>query len=77
MKVAAHPLMVAVALGLVAPSALEAVEEDDRERDRTLAPLFPEDDEIRVTQPEAWEPGEAPSADEFHRVELEWLRQSK
>ncbi|MEQ1564595.1 MAG: hypothetical protein ABMA64_03070 [Myxococcota bacterium] len=63
MKFDAHPLVVAVALGLLGPGAL--VEEERGEG--CDSPLRCEGE---------WEPGEAPSADEFHRVELEWLKQA-
>lgn len=77
MKVVVHPLVVAVALGLVSPDALEV--------EPTSAPSAPCEgctDELlsqvsaAPTSSEAvvWSPGEFPSSEELHRVELEWLR---
>ena len=66
MKLEAHPLVVAVALGLLGPGAL--VEEDEPD---TEAPCS--DCEGRNSVAE-WEPGEAPDPEEFHRVEIEWLK---
>jgi hypothetical protein len=61
MKVDAHPLMVAVALGFLGPAAL-AGEDDDE------SPLaFGISDSTTE-----YEPGPAPDADELQRVELEW-----
>lgn len=68
MKLEAHPLVVAVALGLLGPGAL--VEEDDFDSD---APCSGCDDTNTVAD---WEPGEAPDPEEFHRVEIEWLKRS-
>jgi hypothetical protein len=70
MKVDAHPLVVAVALGMLGPAAL--LDEDDRDEAECLGCEL-EDDKVVTT--EGWQPGPAPSADEFHRVELEWLKQ--
>jgi hypothetical protein len=66
MKLDAHPLIVAVALGMLGPGALVDDDGDDTE-------LFSagEDDKVAT-----WEPGPAPSPEEFHRVELEWLKQA-
>jgi len=67
MKVAAHPLLVAVALGLLAPPALEAVN-DEVTRRRDHASTDPEPDApVLVSEPDA---------DDLHRVEIEWLRLS-
>ena len=63
MKVVAHPLIVAVALGLLGPTALEVQDEktdrgcigsDDANHDHRFSDL------------------EAPEADDFERVQLEW-----
>lgn len=71
MKVAAHPLVVAVALGLLAPQALEAAAPEQ-------PPTCHDDDDSVAddagTTTVVWEPGEAPSPEEIHRVELEWLK---
>jgi hypothetical protein len=66
MKVDAHPLLVAVALGLLGPAVLEA--DDDRD-DSDASSMFKIADEAETP---AWEPGPAPDPEEFHRVELEW-----
>lgn len=68
MKLEVHPLVVAVALGLLGPGAL--VEEDESEE----VPCTGCGDSHTVTE---WEPGEAPDPDEFHRVEIEWLKLEK
>ena len=68
MKLEAHPLLVAVALGLLGPSVLE---EDDTEE--VPCSGCGDDDNSAVAE---WEPGEAPDPDEFHRVEIEWLKHS-
>ena len=70
MKVVAHPLVVAVALGLVAPDTLEVAEPEPK-----VAPCEGCPGELSTSS--AWEPTEAPSAEEFHRVELEWLAATK
>jgi len=70
MKVAAHPMVVAVALGLLSPASLEAVQERDDRRSpcsdcegealpptATVAAVSPEVDDALVV-----ELGEAPSA---------------
>src|SRR5687767_10765162 len=64
MKVDAHPLLVAVALGLLGPAVLET--EDDRDDSESMLRLEPSD------VPKEWEPGPAPDPEEFHRVELQW-----
>lgn len=72
MKFEAHPLVVAAALGLIGPGALiEDLDEDS------------EDQPERIVEVDGWEPDfgfgdlQAPAADEFHRVELEWLKLEK
>jgi hypothetical protein len=67
MKLEAHPLVVAVALGLLGPGAL--VEDDEPEDSETSCSGCPNTDAVAE-----WEPGEAPDPDEFHRVEIEWLK---
>jgi hypothetical protein len=62
MKLDAHPLVVAVALGLLGPGALDG----DEEEDPTCASCD------RVEDPYA--PGDEPDTDEIARVELEWSR---
>jgi hypothetical protein len=68
MKLEAHPLLVAVALGLLGPGVLE---EDDTEE--VPCSGCGDDDKNAVAE---WEPGEAPDPEEFHRVEIEWLKHS-
>lgn len=68
MKVAAHPLVVAVALGMLGPGALEATLDDREDRDdcRTCS-----------TEGEVVVAGESmviPSAEEFQAVEIAWLK---
>lgn len=65
MKVAAHPLVVAVALGLIAPDALEAQAPAESSAPCANCP------DGHVSE---WNPAEVPSAEELHRVEIEWLR---
>lgn len=65
MKVAAHPLVVAVALGLLAPDALEA---------HPVEKTSPSADCPDAHSHSRWEPAEPPSDEELHRVELEWLK---
>lgn len=64
MKLDAHPMVVAVALGLLGPGVL--FEEDDEESCATCGhdPADP--------VAESWEPGPAPDPEEFHRVALLW-----
>ncbi|MBX2797673.1 MAG: hypothetical protein KTR31_08400 [Myxococcales bacterium] len=62
MKVVAHPLVVAVALGLLAPPALEEVASE------SPRPCVDCDDDGKTVS--KWEPTAEPSAEEFHRVEL-------
>ena len=70
MKVAAHPLVVAVALGLLAPDALESYTPDTKP-----SPCIDCDEAKADSEQEtAWQPSEAPSAEEFHRVEVAWLK---
>ena len=69
MKVDAHPLLVAVALGLLGPAVLET--EDDRDDSETSLTLKTGDLELGETTHD-WDPGHAPDAAELHRVELEW-----
>jgi hypothetical protein len=64
MKLEAHPLVVAVALGLLGPGAL--VEEDEQDSETSCSGCS-----NAVAE---WEPGEAPDPEEFHRVEIEWLK---
>lgn len=65
MKIDAHPLVVAVALGLLGPGVLI---ERDEEEDEPCAGCS-------ESEPKAeWEPGDAPDPEEFHRVEIEWLK---
>jgi hypothetical protein len=71
MKIDAHPLVVAVALGLLGPGVLLRDEEEREEpcegcRDHDLEPAV-----------SPWEPGPAPDPEEFHRVEIEWLKQTQ
>ena len=68
MKLEAHPLVVAVALGLLGPGALVADEDD------TDGASYNEDGDGPTTTVAEWEPGVAPNAEEFHRVEIEWLK---
>ena len=70
MKLEAHPLVVAVALGLLGPGAL--VEEDEQESEAPCSGCG--DPNTAVAE---WEPGEAPDPAEFHRVEIEWLKLEK
>jgi hypothetical protein len=62
----AHPLVVAAALGLLGPAALAFEEEEEESAPCAGCP------ESAVAQ--EWEPGPAPDPEEFHRVELEWLK---
>ena len=87
MKFDAHPLVVAVALGLLGPAVLESEDEQDSEHVTTSskdtsrvteyqAGPAPDPDEFRTT---------GPSGPEFHQVEIrttgpagpedEWLKQ--
>lgn len=63
MKFDAHPLAVAVALGLLGPGVLET---EDEHEDTEVA-----DGHTRVVE---YEPGPMPDPDELHRVEIEWLK---
>lgn len=76
MKIAAHPLVVAAALGLLGPKALEGLVEDDEPRlgcptqnedDTTPADDFGQLDETLFTI-------EAPSGEEVARVEDAWRK---
>jgi hypothetical protein len=82
MKIGAHPLVVAVALGLLAPGALEVVDDDE---ERTAAcgdcggsadvlPVTELADAVRPDAADAWANVDAPSAEDFHQVELAWLK---
>ncbi len=71
MKVVAHPLVVAVALGLLAPQALEA------EAAEPTTTCLGDGDIGGEATSSVWEPSEAPSAEEIHRVELEWLKATR
>lgn len=73
MKIDAHPLVVAVALGLLGPGVLmERGEEGDDPFTGCGGSEDPCSDD-RDTRLE-WEPGETPDPEEFHRVEIEWLK---
>ena len=72
MKVDAHPLLVAVALGLLGPAVLET--EDDRDDSETSLFLKTSDLELGESPTNDWDPGMAPDAAELHRVEIEWLK---
>ncbi|MCB9689545.1 MAG: hypothetical protein H6735_31195 [Alphaproteobacteria bacterium] len=62
MKLDAHPLVVAVAMGLLNPAALVDVEDDEAIVEH-------------VSADESWEPMfPAPDEAELHRVEIEWLK---
>jgi hypothetical protein len=61
MKLDAHPLVVAVALGLLGPGAL-ASEEDEDSRAEACCPPSPDHDAF----------GDEPDTDEIARVEREW-----
>lgn len=61
-KVGAHPLVVAVAMGLLGPSLLTEIDEDD------ALSVSVEDD----TDTHAADVPEPPSSDEFARVENLW-----
>jgi hypothetical protein len=75
MKIDAHPLVVAVALGLLGPGVLLR-EEEEREEPCEGCPDHDHESEYAPTTAQ-WEPGEAPDPEEFHRVEIEWLKQTK
>ena len=68
MKLDAHPLVVAVALGLLGPAALASEDEEDEDVAHASSPLPASQHEP------VWTPGPAPDADEIHRVEIEWLK---
>ena len=68
MKLDAHPLVVAVALGLLGPAALASEDEEEGAAHASSPPPGPSSEV-------AWSPGPAPDADEIHRVEIEWLKQ--
>lgn len=74
MKFEAHPLVVAAALGLIGPGALPGALGEDLDDDT-------EDRPERIVEVDGWEPDfselQAPAAEEFHRVELEWLKLEK
>lgn len=76
MKIAAHPLVVAVALGLVAPEALEERATDGTTGPRAVdhSPAAPDLAAHHEAPATEWSPAELPSAEELHRVELEWLK---
>lgn len=77
MKVAAHPLVVAVALGLIAPDALEAqplMEPPECADCPDPGSFIGGSTTLEVSE---WAPGESPSDEELHRVELEWLKASR
>jgi hypothetical protein len=71
MKIDAHPLVVAVALGLLGPGVLLR---EDEERDEPCEGCQDHELDTNISQ---WEPGPAPDPEEFHRVEIEWLKQTK
>lgn len=48
MKVSAHPMLVAVALGLLGPNALAAPESDDEAKERSMSPETTADDQLRA-----------------------------
>jgi hypothetical protein len=63
-KVGAHPLVVAVAMGLLAPSTLTEIDDGD------ALNVSVTDDDFEATQ--AADVPEPPSSDEFARVENLW-----
>jgi len=63
MKLDAHPLVVAVALGLLGPVALA---DEDEEETAAAACCPPPADEFAM--------GDEPDTDEIARVELEWAK---
>lgn len=74
MKIGAHPLLVAVALGLLGPNALARErEEDELLPDGGLRFVDAAPDELVVPGFEADRMDEGASAEEFARVEAEWL----
>jgi hypothetical protein len=67
MKLDAHPLVVAAAMGLLGPAALSSIGEE-REGARVQEAWGAE-------STEEWFPGESsPDPAELHRVEIEWLK---
>lgn len=89
MKVGAHPLVVAVALGLVGPQVLEEAEpvddkpcagcpeietaEDDG-LSEAIATLLTDADDTTLRPTTEWSNTTAPSAEEFDRVALAFER---
>jgi len=63
-KVVAHPLIVAVALGLLGPTALES--------DATAPDERPGVEPDLQNRPSSLLGTDAPSAEDFERVQLEW-----
>jgi hypothetical protein len=65
MKLNAHPMVVAVALGLLGPGALLGEDEEATcESSSGPAPT--------TTGLDGWQPGAPPDPEEFHRVAVEW-----
>lgn len=65
MKLDAHPLVVAVAMGLLNPAALVDVDEDEESRI----------EQVTEDPGEHWERMfPEPDPAELHRVEIEWLK---
>ena len=64
MKIVAHPLIVAVALGLLGPTALESETESSDERPGIEPDLH--------TGASSLLSSASPSAEDFERVQLEW-----
>lgn len=85
MKIAAHPLVVAAALGLLGPGALEGTTDPESERgahDRAPEPAVA--DRVEPSAPsllgridETLFTVEAPSAEDLARVELQWKNLGK
>ncbi len=67
MKVVAHPLIVAVALGLLGPTALES---DDLVDQATVTPDLVPPSELAPSSEIT--SADAPNAEDFERVQLEW-----
>ena len=89
MKFEAHPLVVAAALGLVGPGALMEDDDDPDSGEWHLDPATlagepkAERDLAQAAIPMpgvgdqgewTWAPGEAPDPEDFHRVEIAWLK---
>lgn len=72
MKVVAHPVVVAAALGLLGPEALEGLEESAPSEPTCVDCDEPDPERLVAALDDTWFTVEAPSPEDVARVDLAW-----